>query len=62
MQRRSDLAVFYGLLDELEVRIGERRRLGDCHGRMSWPERGVYFFSSLAKAVTQTLLRSASSV
>ncbi len=24
--------------------MGGRRRLGDCHGRMPWPERGVYFF------------------
>lgn len=44
MPRRSDLATFYALLDELEVRIGGRRRLGDCHGRMSWPLRGVYYF------------------
>lgn len=44
MRRRSDLDAFYGLLDELEARIGGRRRLGDCHGRMAWPQRGVYFF------------------
>lgn len=35
---------FYDLLDELENNIGGRRRLGDCHGRMNWPKRGVYFF------------------
>ena len=35
---------FYDLLDELEEKVGGRRRLGDCHGRMKWPERGVYFF------------------
>lgn len=40
----SDLNAFYTLIWELERRIGGRRRLGDCHGRMSWPERGVYFF------------------
>jgi hypothetical protein len=44
MPRRSDLDAFYALLGELEVRIGGRRRLGDCHGRMPWPKRGVYFF------------------
>ena len=43
MQRRSDLDTFYGLLAELESRVGGRR-LGECHGRMDWPERGVYFF------------------
>ena len=41
---RSDLDTLYGLLEQLEVRIGGRRRLGECHGWMSWPERGVYFF------------------
>ena len=35
---------FYDLLDELEEKVGGRRRLGDCHGKMDWPERGVYFF------------------
>ena len=41
---QSELGEFYALLSELEQRIGGRRRLGDCHGRMSWPQRGVYFF------------------
>lgn len=44
MPLRSDLDAFYALLDHLAVRIGGQRRLGDCHGRMSWPQRGVYFF------------------
>ena len=44
MPRRSDLDAFYALLDQLEARIGGKRRLGECHGRMSWPKRGVYFF------------------
>ena len=44
MPRRSDLDTFYALLDEVGGRIGGRRRLGDCHGRMSWPLRGVYYF------------------
>lgn len=43
MQRRSDLDTFYSLLTDLESRTGGRRRLGDCTGRMYWPERGVYF-------------------
>lgn len=44
MQRRFDLDTFYGLLAELESRSGGRRLLGECHGRMNWPERGVYVF------------------
>lgn len=44
MQRHSDLSAFYNLLADLENRIGGKRRLGDCTGRMSWPKRGVYFF------------------
>jgi len=44
MRRLSDLETFYHLLEQLERRTGGRRRLGECHGRMSWPERGVYFF------------------
>ena len=44
MSRSSDLDAFYGLLGKLEMRIGGRRRLRDMHGRMPWPERGVYFF------------------
>lgn len=34
---------FYEILDELRGRVGEFR-LRDCHGRMSWPSHGVYFF------------------
>ena len=40
----SCLDRFYDLLDELEEKIGGRRRLGDCRGRMDWPKRGIYFF------------------
>ena len=44
MSRRDDLVRFYGLLRELEDRLGGARRLIDCDGRMGWPDRGVYFF------------------
>ena len=44
MDRAEATLVFYGLMDELEHRIGGRRRLGDTTGRMQWPGRGVYFF------------------
>lgn len=42
--RRADLDRFYAMLDELEERCGGKRRLAECHGRMGWPRRGVYFF------------------
>lgn len=35
---------FYRTLTELDQRIGGTRTLKDCHGRLSWPDRGVYFF------------------
>ena len=38
----------YALLDKLEARIGGGRVLAECHGRLNWPVRGVYFFSKLA--------------
>jgi hypothetical protein len=40
----ADLERFYHLLAELERRLSGKRTLGECHGRMRWPERGVYFF------------------
>lgn len=45
VQRRlDDLRRFYSLLGRLEERVGGRRLLADCRGRMEWPARGVYFF------------------
>ena len=38
-----DLMRFYDILGKLQDRIGQRM-LKDCHGRLSWPRRGVYFF------------------
>ena len=43
-KRLADLRQFYDLLDRLEDRIGGRRQLARCNGRMGWPGRGVYFF------------------
>lgn len=42
--RLDDVRRFYRILDRLEARLGGRRVLGECDGRMEWPERGVYFF------------------
>ena len=44
MNRATEVARFYELLRELEARCGGRRTLNECHGRMGWPPRGVYFF------------------
>ena len=43
MSRSADLRRFYEILDGLRDRVA-LRRLADCHGRMNWPQRGVYFF------------------
>lgn len=43
MSSSEDRDRFYRILQELENRIG-LHQLADCHGRMDWPTRGVYFF------------------
>jgi hypothetical protein len=40
----ADVHRFYALLGRLEEALGGSRTLADCHGRMGWPQRGVYFF------------------
>ena len=42
--RSEALSSLYLLLDELAERCGGHRRLAVCHGRMGWPQRGIYFF------------------
>lgn len=42
-ERLEDLIKFYVSMNRLENKIGGRRLLADCHGRMPWPERGIYF-------------------
>lgn len=42
--RLADTRLLHHLLDRLEHRVGGKRRLADCTGRMEWPRRGVYFF------------------
>ena len=44
MARLHDLQRFYELLGRLEQLCGGMRKLAECHGRMDWPRRGVYFF------------------
>lgn len=59
MLRADGLEEFYGLLARLEKRVGAKRRLADCHGRLPWPSRGVYFFfeDGENRATDATLLR-----
>ena len=40
----EDLNNFYDIMERLKMKIGGFHYLRDCHGRMDWPERGVYFF------------------
>lgn len=42
--RATQLDELYSLLDAIAQRCGGPRTLADCHGRMAWPRRGVYFF------------------
>jgi hypothetical protein len=43
-ERQQHIEDLYGLLNELSQKIGSAKRLADCHGKMNWPARGVYFF------------------
>ena len=43
--RLDDLVRFYALMDSLEERLGGKRMLSACDGRMGWPRRGIYFFT-----------------
>jgi hypothetical protein len=44
MDRLADIKAFYQILAALEAKLGGKRLLSDCTGRMKWPGRGVYFF------------------
>lgn len=44
MSRKRDLDAFYRTIAELKRKLGDCRRLRECSGRDSWPQRGVYFF------------------
>lgn len=42
-KKNIPLERFYKLLFKLERGVGGKRLLGQCTGRMDWPERGLYF-------------------
>ncbi len=43
-EREKHIHHFYDLLADLEERVGGKRVLNECNGRMGWPRRGLYFF------------------
>ena len=43
-QRQEHLEKLYELLAKLERGQGDKRRLGDCTGKLHWPRRGLYLF------------------
>jgi hypothetical protein len=44
MNRLADLVRFYGLLDQLERRLGGTRTLASFNRHRDWPQRGLYLF------------------
>lgn len=44
MERSLAIDQFYLLLDNLQDRLGGKRKLAISNGRMDWPNRGLYFF------------------
>lgn len=44
MSRLDQINRLYEVLRDLEAMLDGKRRLADCHGKMDWPQRGVYFF------------------
>ena len=44
MARPDDLLRFYKTIAKLQETIGKNHTLENCHGRMNWPDKGVYFF------------------
>jgi hypothetical protein len=44
MDRLDALRKLYDSLEHLKSRCGGMLTLSSCHGRLKWPERGIYFF------------------
>lgn len=54
MGRIDDLRRLYATLGDLESRLGGARSLSECHGKLPWPSRGVYFFMEHGEERTDT--------
>ena len=52
--RLKDLVKLYNELSLLQKKTGDIRRLSHCHGKLSWPQRGVYFFMENSELRTDT--------
>ena len=52
--RISHLQRFYSILAALEAKLGGSRTLADCSGRLTWPQRGVYFFFEAGEVRTDS--------
>lgn len=44
MTKATELSHFYEILERLAAKNRGPRVLSECHGRMPWPRRGVYYF------------------
>jgi hypothetical protein len=53
-ERLAHLVRFYSIIETLESNIGGAKKLTECSGRVSWPERGVYFFREPGENRTDT--------
>jgi hypothetical protein len=54
MSRLNNITEFYELLANLERKLGGKRTLEKCDGRMNWPQRGIYFFFEIGENRDQT--------
>ena len=52
--RIRHLKAWYTLLEQLVARVGTARQMSECHGKMNWPQRGVYFFQEHGEHRTDT--------
>jgi hypothetical protein len=48
-ERIEHLRSFHSILERLEAALGGSKTLGECFGRLPWPQRGVYFFQELGE-------------
>lgn len=51
--RLKHLDCFYHLLSQLEKKVGGKRSLSGCHGRMNWPTHGLYHFFEMGEVREQ---------
>lgn len=51
---KDKIDTFYEILHDLEDRLGGKRELRNCIGKMNWPHRGVYFFFEQGEQRSQT--------